>query len=180
MNSAPSMRESPTEIQVRKLGSTCSSPSKSKRARLVRPRLESPRSQDRCLLMWPGILSISMLATGKIALSVESGLMMRPSFYLMYAQTSLVTSVRGADFLPQIAANASLSFFGAKMPIPAFFMANAFFFPALLMFVLPWRFFSAVIFLRVAFVTVVFVVFAVTVFVVVVIAIKKEENAHTC
>merc|ERR1711904_167436 len=72
----------------------------------------------------------------------------------MYAQTSLVTSVRGADFLPQIAASASLSFFGAKMPIPAFFMANAFFFPALLMFVLPWRFFSAVIFLRVAFVTV--------------------------
>merc|ERR1719498_883043 len=49
----------------------------------------------------------------------------------MYAQTSLVTSVRGADFLPQTAASASLSFFVA----------------ALLMFVLAMRFFSAVIFL---------------------------------
>ena len=60
------------------------------------------------------------------------------------------TSVRGATFLPQTAASASLSFFGAKMPFPAFFMANAFFFDALLMLVLPMRFFSAVIFLSVA------------------------------
>ena len=38
------------------------------------------------------------------------------------------TSVRGSFFAPQIAANASLSCFGAKMPTPFFFMAAAFFF----------------------------------------------------
>merc|ERR1719164_23903 len=74
----------------------------------------------------------------------------------MYTQTFLVTSVRGRVFAPQTAASASLSFFGAKMPFPAFFMANAFFLDALLMFVLPMRFFSAVIFLSVAFVGFVF------------------------
>merc|ERR1719235_2654456 len=79
----------------------------------------------------------------------------------MYAQTSLVTSVRGAVFLPQTAASASLSFFGAKMPSPFFFIANAFFFDAALMLILLVRFFSAVIFLSVAFVRVVFVVVAV-------------------
>merc|ERR1719478_1728599 len=47
----------------------------------------------------------------------------------MYTQMAFVTSVRGITFLPQIAANASLSFFGAKMPLPAFFIANAFFLP---------------------------------------------------
>merc|ERR1719218_344142 len=67
----------------------------------------------------------------------------------MYTQLAFVTSVRGITFLPQIAANASLSFFGAKMPLPAFR-------------------FSAVIFLSVAFVMVVFVV-ATTVLVVVVV-----------
>merc|ERR1712205_268464 len=40
----------------------------------------------------------------------------------MYTQTFLVTSVRGRVFAPQ-------SFFGAKMPLPAFFMAAAIFFP---------------------------------------------------
>merc|ERR1719231_31823 len=64
----------------------------------------------------------------------------------MYTQMAFVTSVRGITFLPQIAANASLSFFGAKMPLPAVF-------------------FSAVIFLSVAFVMVVFVVLATTVLV---------------
>merc|ERR1719504_379072 len=44
----------------------------------------------------------------------------------MYTQTFLVTSVRGRVFAPQTAASASLSFFGAKMPLPAFFMAAAF------------------------------------------------------
>merc|ERR1719472_549237 len=39
----------------------------------------------------------------------------------MYTQMAFVTSVRGITFLPQIAANASLSFFGAKRPLPAFF-----------------------------------------------------------
>merc|ERR1719258_781809 len=48
----------------------------------------------------------------------------------MYTQMAFVTSVRGITFLPQIArANASLSFFGAKMPLPAFFIANAIFLP---------------------------------------------------
>merc|ERR1712224_128566 len=97
---------------------------------------------------------------------------MRPSFnlfFLMYAQMSLVTSVRGAVFLPQMAASASLSFFGAKMPLPAFFMASAFFLPAALLAALPARRFSAVIFLSAAFVIVVFV--GTVVFVVVVIAI---------
>merc|ERR1719310_292296 len=77
----------------------------------------------------------------------------------MYTQIFLVTSVRGRVLAPQIFAIASLSFFGAKMPFPAFFMAAAFFLPAV--------FFSAVIFFKVAFVIVVFVV-ATVVFVVVV------------
>merc|ERR1719440_1367459 len=51
----------------------------------------------------------------------------------MYTQIAFVTSVRGITFLPQIAANASLSFFGAKMPFPAFFMAVIFFNAALVM-----------------------------------------------
>merc|ERR1719389_1612148 len=76
----------------------------------------------------------------------------------MYTQIFLVTSVRGRVLAPQIFAIASLSFFGAKMPFPAFFMAAAFF--------------SAVIFFKVAFVIVVFVV-ATVVFVVVVIAIER-------
>merc|ERR1719440_355372 len=75
----------------------------------------------------------------------------------MYTQIFLVTSVRGRVLAPQIVAIASLSFFGAKMPFPAFFMAAAFFLDA-------------------AFVIVVFVVFATvvlaTVLVVVVIAIE--------
>merc|ERR1719456_956574 len=47
----------------------------------------------------------------------------------MYTQIFFVTSVRGMVLPPQIAANASLSFFGAKMPTPFFFMAAAFFLP---------------------------------------------------
>merc|ERR1712188_323245 len=64
----------------------------------------------------------------------------------MYTQIFLVTSVRGKVLAPQIAERDSLSFFGAKMPRPAFFIANAFFFPAADMFALLVRFFSAVIF----------------------------------
>merc|ERR1719281_26470 len=79
----------------------------------------------------------------------------------MYAQIFLVTSVRGAFLVPQIAANASLSVFGAKMPTPFFFMASASFLPDAF-----FAFFSALIFAFVAFVIVVFVV------VVVVIAIE--------
>merc|ERR1719197_467173 len=87
----------------------------------------------------------------------------------MYSQTFLVTSVRAIFLPPQMAARLSESALGAKMPTPFFFMANAFFLPALLMLVLPIRFFSAVIFFNVAFFT---VVVATVVFVVVVIAIE--------
>merc|ERR1719201_611109 len=86
----------------------------------------------------------------------------------MYTQIFLVTSVRGRVLAPQIFAIDSLSFFGAKMPFPAFFMAAALF--------------SAVIFFKVAFVIVVFVVFATVVFatvlVVVVIAIEGRKCKH--
>merc|ERR1719502_1615898 len=85
----------------------------------------------------------------------------------MYTQIFLVTSVRGMVLPPQIFAYASLSFFGAKMPFPAFFMANAFFLPAAFIAFLPAVFFAAVIFFSSAFVMVVFVV-------VVVIAIVIE------
>merc|ERR1719482_2295424 len=85
----------------------------------------------------------------------------------MYTQTFLVTSVVGRVFAPQIAANASLSFFGAKRPTPFFFWANAIFFPLAFAAVLPNVRFCAVIFFNVAVVaTVVFLV------VVVVIAIE--------
>merc|ERR1719443_2223329 len=77
----------------------------------------------------------------------------------MYTQIFFVTSVRGMVLPPQMAAKASLSFFGAKMPTPFFFMASAFFLPA--------AFFVALSAALVAFVTVVFVV--VTVVVVIVI-----------
>merc|ERR1719498_1172890 len=40
----------------------------------------------------------------------------------MYAQIFFVTSVRGIDFPPQIAARAGLRVFGAKRPLPAFFL----------------------------------------------------------
>merc|ERR1719217_186147 len=76
----------------------------------------------------------------------------------MYSQTFLVTSVRAIFLPPQMAARLSESALGAKMPQPFFFMANAFFLPALLMLVLPIRFFSSVIFFTVVVATVVFVV----------------------
>merc|ERR1719258_358757 len=69
----------------------------------------------------------------------------------MYTQTFLVTSVRGRVFAPQTAASASLSFFGAKMPLPAFFMANAFFLPVALWAFFPIVRFSALIVFNVAF-----------------------------
>merc|ERR1719161_389839 len=92
----------------------------------------------------------------------------------MYTQTFLVTSVRGRVFAPQTAASASLSFFGAKMPLPAFFMAAAIFFPLAFDAVFPRARFSAVIFLIVVFATVVFA----TVLVVVVIAIEGRKCKH--
>merc|ERR1719446_1477695 len=82
----------------------------------------------------------------------------------MYTQIFFVTSVRGMVLPPQIAANAGLNFFGAKIPTPFFFMAAAFFFPVALC----------------AFLTVVFlvVVAATVVFVVVVIAKEGRGCRH--
>merc|ERR1719213_1467212 len=85
----------------------------------------------------------------------------------MYTQIFFVTSVRGRTFAPQIAANASESFFGAKMPTPFFFMAATFFLAEADFAFLPADFFAA---LSVAFVAFVIVVFVVTV--VAVIAIE--------
>merc|ERR1719316_1368820 len=96
----------------------------------------------------------------------------------MYTQIFLVTSVRGKVLAPQIFAIASLSFFGAKMPFPAFFMASAFFLADADLAFLPAVFFAAVIFFKVAFVIVVFVVVATVVFVVVVIAIEGRKCKH--
>merc|ERR1719231_753348 len=74
----------------------------------------------------------------------------------MYTQTFLVTSVRGRVFAPQTAASESLSFFGAKMPLPAFFMAAAIFFP--LAFVAVFVVFGTVVFATVVLATVLVVV----------------------
>merc|ERR1719331_2691191 len=99
----------------------------------------------------------------------------------MYSQTFLVTSVRGSVDLPQIAASSVLSFFGAKMPLPAFFIAAAIFLPLALLAALPAAFFVA---LSVAFVALVIVGFfvvvvvATVVFVVVVIAIEEVKCKH--
>merc|ERR550514_1599983 len=99
----------------------------------------------------------------------------------MYTQIFLVTSVRGRVLAPQIFAIASLSFFGAKMPIPFFFMAAAFFLADADLAFLPAVFFSAVIFFSSAFVMVVFVVVVVTtVFVAVfVISIEQRIKVHS-
>merc|ERR1719440_1483880 len=108
-------------------------------------------AHDKCLLTHPAILSMSMLATGKIAFNFASGLIVRPSFslfFLIYTQMAFVTSVRAKVFAPQMAAIASLSFFGAKMPFMAF---------------LPAAFFSAVRVFKVALVIVVLVVVVATV-----------------
>merc|ERR1719159_1138093 len=92
----------------------------------------------------------------------------------MYTQIFFVTSVRGIDFPPQIAANAGLRVFGAKSPTPFFFMAAAFLFPAALLAVLPRAFFVAFKAFLVATVIVVLVVVTV-VFVVVVITIERMK-----
>merc|ERR1719506_586806 len=88
----------------------------------------------------------------------------------MYTQMAFVTSVRGITFLPQIAANASLSFFGAKMPLPAFFIANAFFLPFAFLAIMPIVFFSALVLRSSALVIVAFLVVATVVFATVVFA----------
>merc|ERR1719387_134056 len=109
----------------------------------------------------------------------------------MYAQMALVTSVRGITFLPQIAANASLSFFGAKMPLPAFFIANAIFLPFAFLAFMPSVFLSAFVLRNSALVIVDFfvvvvvatvvlatVVLATVVFVVVMISIEARKCKH--
>merc|ERR1719326_1792507 len=92
----------------------------------------------------------------------------------MYTQIFFVTSVRGIDFPPQIAANAGLRVFGAKSPTPFFFMAAAIFLPEAFEAVLPRAFFVAFKAFLVATVIVVFFVVVVTV-VVVVIAIRRMK-----
>ena len=64
----------------------------------------------------------------------------------MYTQIFFVTSVRGIVVPPQMAANAGLRVFGAKMPFPAFFMAATFFLADADRAFFPAVFFSAVIF----------------------------------
>merc|ERR1719198_2690199 len=116
----------------------------------------------------------------------------------MYTQMAFVTSVRGITFLPQIAANASLSFFGAKMPLPAFFIANAFFLPFAFLAIMPIVFFSAlvlrssalvivaflvlvvaiVVFATVVFATVVFATVVLATVVLVVICERGNANTH--
>merc|ERR1719191_2399663 len=91
----------------------------------------------------------------------------------MYTQIFFVTSVRGITFPPQIAANAGLSVFGAKIPTPFFFMAATFFLAEADFAFLPAAFFAA---LSVAFVAFVMVVFVVTV--VAVIVIERCECKH--
>ena len=61
-------------------------------------------------------------------------------------RTFFVTSVRGSDFAPQMAAKAGLKVFLAKMPFPAFFIARAFFLADALLAILPAVFFAALIF----------------------------------
>merc|ERR1712182_76629 len=74
----------------------------------------------------------------------------------MYTQIFFVTYVRGIFGPPQIAANAGLRVFGAKMPTPFFFMAAAIFLQEAFEAVLPRAFFVAFNALVVAFVSVVF------------------------
>ena len=61
-------------------------------------------------------------------------------------RTFFVTSVRGSDFAPQMAAKAGLKVFLAKMPFPAFFIARAFFLADALLAILPAVFLAALIF----------------------------------
>merc|ERR1719265_991742 len=82
----------------------------------------------------------------------------------MYPQIFFVTSVRGIVFPPQIAASSALSDFGAKIPRPFFFMANAFLLLAADLDALPAAFFAAVIFLSTAFGVLGLVVFTAVVF----------------
>merc|ERR1719359_1508415 len=98
----------------------------------------------------------------------------------MYTRIFFVTSVRGSFFAPQMAAKASLSCFGAKMPIPFFFIAAAFFLALSLCAFFPMVRFSALIFFKVALVIVVFVVLVGATVVLVVVAIAIEgESAST-
>merc|ERR1719235_301577 len=92
----------------------------------------------------------------------------------MYTQIFFVTSVRGSFFAPQMAAKASLSCFGAKMPTPFFFIAATFFLALSLCAFFPMVRFSAFIFFNAAFVVLV----GAAVLVVVVIAIEEGKCKH--
>merc|ERR1719375_1904737 len=90
----------------------------------------------------------------------------------MYAQIFFVTSVRGMVLPPQTLANASLSFFGAKMPFPDFFMAAASLLPLAFFAVLPKVRFKILRVFKVAFVIVVRVFFVVAFAALVVLALE--------
>merc|ERR1719159_1576346 len=94
----------------------------------------------------------------------------------MYTQIFFVTSVRAIFFPPQIAANAGLSVFGAKMPTPFFFNAAATFLAFAFRAVLPRAFFAALSVAFVAFVMVVFFVVVVGAAVLVVVVRSIEER----
>merc|ERR1719428_1688487 len=96
----------------------------------------------------------------------------------MYTQIFFVTSVRGSFFAPQMAAKASLSCFGAKMPTPFFFIAATFFLALSLCAFFPMVRFSALIFFKVALVIVVFVVLVGAAVLVVVVVIAMEVQTR--
>merc|ERR1719379_3082373 len=98
----------------------------------------------------------------------------------MYTQIFFVTSVRGIDFPPQIAAKAGLRVFGAKSPTPFFFMAAAIFLPEAFDAAFPIAFFVALSALVVALVTVGFfvVVVATVFFVAVFVILIKRMTLH--
>merc|ERR1719440_2063739 len=99
---------------------------------------------------------------------------MAATFFFADAERAFLPAVRGMVFPPQIAANAGLSVFGAKIPMPFFFMAATFFFADAVRAFLPAAFFTALSVAFVAFVRVVFVV--VTVVVVILIEERKVQT----
>merc|ERR1719456_1841730 len=89
----------------------------------------------------PAILNMLNEAAGRTFFSFASGGMVRPLlslFFLMYAQSAFVTSVRAILFLPQIAARSADSVLVAKSPTPFFFIAAALFLPAAIDALLLW------------------------------------------
>merc|ERR1719321_1192644 len=87
---------------------------------------------------------------------------------LMYDQTFLFTSTRDIFLPPQMALRSALRVFGAKIPIPFFFMIKACF--------LPFAFFAVVVFRTVVFAVVTFFVVVFTTALVVLTVIGAERS----